>query len=395
MSKTPELFFDVILVGSGLVGGAFACALAQKGLRLALVDAASPKQTSLPDPRTSALSYGSYKILEDLGIWEQLPSPAQPIYHIRVSQHNSYQVLHYKSEDVDGRPLGFMLKNTDLRQGVAQKVTTHALIQWFAPDTVQDIAVFPQQAHVTLTSGDVLKAPLVVAADGARSPLRQKLGIQETQKSYQQKALVFNIAHTAPHHDTAFEHFLPSGPLALLPFPNNESAVVWSDKTERIEALMALEEKQLLEAFQVRFGYGLGRLKLISPLCAYPLQVILPHKSIHNRVAFIGDAAHVIHPVSAQGLNLGLRDSQTLAHLILENAHLGLDWGSTTLLETYERARRFDVLSTMGLTHGLIRFFGLNHPLFTNLRGISLKMTDRFWPLKKRLLAHVMGIKVI
>lgn len=396
MTQTSDLSFDVILIGAGLVGGAFACALAQKGLRVGLVDAANPQGTLPEDPRTTALSYGSSKILEDLGLWESLDAQAQPIRQIRISQHNSYQVLHYRAEDVGGRPLGFMVKNTDLRQSVAQKVAAQGLIHLFAPDTVEDLTVFPKRTHVTLASGVLLKAPLVVAADGARSPLRKKLGIPEIRQSYGQKALIFNITHTNSHQDTAFEHFLPSGPLALLPFPNNESAIVWSDQTERIDALLALEEKQaqkhVLEAFQTRFGFGLGRLTVTSPLMAYPLYIVLPHTPIHNRVAFIGDAAHVIHPVSAQGLNLGLRDSQTLAHLVWENAALGLDLGSSTLLDTYAKARRPDVLFTMCLTHSFIRLFAFDHPLAASLRGMGLKIIDKAGPLKKKLLAQTMGM---
>jgi 2-octaprenyl-6-methoxyphenol hydroxylase len=382
---------DVLILGGGLVGGTLASALALQGLSVCVVDEKPAQASAEQDGRTSAIAYGSYTLLSKWGIWSHLCEPAEPIRHIRVSQGGATGVLCYDSEEVGGEALGFMVKNTALRQAVARRMQDFPTIQQFVPDQVSQFEVGPDKVTVSLASGHQIEATVLIAADGRHSTVRQKLGIQSTERVYNQSAVSFNLHCSAPHHQTAYEHFLTSGPLAVLPLPDQQVAIVWTDSPERAKTLLHLPEKLLLQAFQARFGYGLGKLALASPRAAYRLSLILPQERIRRRIALVGDAAHVIHPVAGQGLNLGFRDVAVLEALLTEHRSLGLDMGSDTLLETYTRQRRVDVLSMAGVTHGLIHLFSWKGKAIRLLRQGGMAGVSKIPLLKQRLIAQARG----
>ncbi|MGL5719598.1 MAG: UbiH/UbiF/VisC/COQ6 family ubiquinone biosynthesis hydroxylase [Alphaproteobacteria bacterium] len=389
----PPSSTDVIILGGGLVGGSLASALAIQGFSVCVVDEKPAQASAEQDGRTSAIAYGSYKLLEQWGIWSHLKEPTEPIKHIRVSQGGATGVLCYDSEEVGGEPLGLMVKNTALRQAVAKRMEDFPNIHLCVPDQVNQFEVTQHKVMVSLASGKQLEAPLLIAADGRHSTVRKKLGIQSMEHPYTQSAVIFNLHCSAPHHQTAYEHFLTSGPLAVLPLPDQQVAIVWTESPERAEVLLNLPEKLLLQAFQARFGYGLGKLSLASPCSAYPLSLILPQERIRQRIALVGDAAHVIHPVAGQGLNLGFRDVAVLEDLLTEHKTLGLDVGSETLLETYTRQRRWDVLSMAGVTHGLVHLFSWKGKAMRLLRQGGMAGVSKIPQLKEKLIAQARGIK--
>ena len=383
---------DVLIVGSGLVGGSMACALAQGGLKVGLIDPKLPEKTATQDPRMSAIAYGSYQFLKHWGILSHLNNPPEPILEIHTSQAGTYGRLSYTSEEIGGDPLGYMIPNRELRLAVMKQTQTFANLQRFIPDRIQQFNVTPRCVEVALESGIQLEASLLIVADGKQSTLREQLGISCIKRDYHQQGVIFNLKCGVPHHNRAYEHFMPEGPLAVLPMPDQCVSVVWTQTNACADRLLNLSPQRLIQAFQSRFGYGLGKLELASTPIAYPLSLILPKEMIRPRIALIGDAAHSIHPVAGQGVNVGFRDNHRLAELLLEYKTLGLDLGGETLLKTYRNARRYDVWSMAGITHGLVHLFSRKEASVRTLRKWGMQAVEQLPPLKRFLINHARGL---
>jgi len=351
MSNQRGFDADVILSGGGLVGQTLALALDQAGLSVAVIDASKPADTLAPafDGRAFAIAFASYRMWRALGLGDQLDEVAQPIEQIMVTDGKlgrgpSLLHLHFdraEMHDTD-EPLGLMLEARHVRLALDRGVKARPSIRMIQPMSVSAIERDPAGATVTLADGAKLRAPLLVGTDGRRSFVRGAVGIRTIGWDYPVTAIVATIAHEKPHDAVAHEFFLPNGPFAILPLKGNRANIVWAEPRAAAEALLKMNEQDFLAELGKRFGTFLGELSLEGPRFGYPLSLQLAERMIDQRVALAGDSAHGIHPLAGQGLNLGLKDCAALAECIADGVSLGLDPGDVSILERYQRWRRFD-----------------------------------------------------
>ncbi len=342
---------DVILSGGGLVGQTLALALDQAGLSVAVIDASKPSDTLATtfDGRAFAIAFASYRMWRTLGLGAQLDEVAQPIEQIMVTDGKlgrgpSLLHLHFdraEMRDTD-EPLGLMLEARHVRMALDSGVKARPSIKMIQPMSVSAIERDPAGATVTLADGQKLRAPLLVGTDGRRSFVRGAVGIRTIGWDYPVTAIVATIAHEKPHDAVAHEFFLPNGPFAILPLKGNRANIVWAEPRAAAEALLKMNEPDFLAELTKRFGTFLGELSLEGPRFGYPLSLQMAERMIDQRVALAGDSAHGIHPLAGQGLNLGLKDCAALAECIADGVALGLDPGDVSILERYQRWRRFD-----------------------------------------------------
>ncbi|MBY0501762.1 MAG: UbiH/UbiF/VisC/COQ6 family ubiquinone biosynthesis hydroxylase [Alphaproteobacteria bacterium] len=380
---------DTIIVGGGLTGGTLACALAEKGLEIAIIDQIDPHKSLISDGRSFALSRSSYNVFSKLGMW---PSKVTPITSIYTSDGILPQWVEYHEKDVGGGPLGYVVDSAHLKTKILKKVLACKNIRLYAPTSIARLERTGGYTQIETLEGDRVQAPLCIAADGKFSTLRQWAKIPLIHWSYNQVAIVCNMAHTLPHENWAFEHFIPSGPLAFVPRLGNESGLVWSIEKDKADILLNLSEEEFAEEVQAIFGPSLGVLTLSSQRWSYPLNVCLPRRLIDNRLALVGDAAHIFHPVAGQGLNVGLRDVAALAEVLSDAFSLGLDLGSSTILKRYQKARRTDIIGMTLLTDGLVRVFSNQSRLLAHARSVGFGLTRRCPFLKNFMIRHAMGI---
>ena len=364
-----SIHFDIIIIGAGLTGQTAALAAAEAGLTAALVD--GRKVTDVPDDgRASALAASSMRMLTRLGV--DVLDRVQPFEDMLITEglSDSPWRMHFDSQD-HGEPTAFMIENGKLYAALLSAVQSREKITLISPARVSDWAMAATGASVTLDSGDVLTGDLIVAADGRNSATRKAAGISVDRKVYDQSALVTTIAHEHPHDGLALQRFLPGGPLAVLPLTGNRCQIVWSDKTAAIAAAMRLGDTAFLGLLTERVGDYLGDITLAAPRQSYPLSLQTAQTFFGTRLALIGDAAHVIHPLAGQGLNLGLRDVAALFNGVSEAQSNGQDIGFAGLLD-YERWRGVDVRSMGLMTDGLSRLFGAKSPLAGHARRAGL-----------------------
>ncbi len=386
---------DVTIIGGGLVGPVLAIGLAQHNLKVVILDHNLPLPShDKGDGRTTALSYGSQQIFEKLGLWQNLARHAQPIHEIRVFEEGSAWTIDYNHQDIGPHPMGYILENQVLRYHI-QQALHHPNISWLAPDDVASCQRLKEKAVINTTGGQTIEARLVVGAEGRNSPSRSQSAIATQQWEYPQTAMVAHIYHQKPHHNTAWEIFMPTGPLAVLPMlscpetNNHRSGLVWV-KSRGYD--WRKPSNQDLEAELKNYFPFYGDLSLYSQRWIYPLSALKVDSCIAHRLALIGDAAHVVHPIAGQGVNLGWRDAATLTTLLADAHKLGLDIGSGTVLETYHQKRKIDHQTVLWMTDSINRLFAYdNLPLhFVRNAGFALVNTCR--PLKRWLMRKAMGI---
>lgn len=393
---------DVCVVGAGPVGGTLACLLAERGAAVAIVDHAALPPMEHPDfdGRAYAIAAGSRRVLEQAGLWERLPFPAGPIRDIRVSDGKvgrpaSPLFLHFDSAEVEAEAFGWMVEARSLRMAINARMAELDSLAVFAPATPR-VTRTDDGAVVTLDSGETIEARLVIAAEGRNSPLRSQAGIRVTRLPYGQTGIVCAIAHERPHHGTALEHFLPAGPFAQLPMAATEgaanlSALVWTEREAQATRLMALDDAAFTREAARRLGPHLGAIRLLGRRWSYPLSALLADCWVDTRLALVGDAAHGIHPIAGQGLNLGFRDIQALGDLVAEAVATGEDPGGPALLRRYQAARRPDTLLMFAATDALDRLFSTNNPLVRAARDIGLASVQRMPRLKRLFMRTAMG----
>lgn len=389
---------DIVISGGGLVGLPLGLALAQGGLKTVIVDVA-PKATILDpqfDGRVSALAYASVRMLAVLGVWDLLAPHAQPIHEILVTDGKagrpaSALSLHFDAKEVGSDSLGHIVENRHIRMALYEKLAGAQNLELVAPAAVKSLAITDSGALVTLTNDETITAAVTVAADSRRSPLRSQAGIGVVSWSYPQIGIVATVEHEKPHNGVAYEHFLPSGPFAILPMTGDRSSLVWTEAQAKAPALLGLEEKSFNEELARRFGSHLGRTKSVGPRWSYPLSFHLAREFVHLRLALCGDSAHGIHPIAGQGLNLGLRDAAALAEVLLDAARLGRDLGALDTLKRYERWRRFDCLAMAASTDGLNRLFSNDIAPLRQLRDLGLGLVDAIGPARRFFMRHAGG----
>ena len=383
---------DVLVVGGGLVGLSLGIGLAQGGLEVAVVDREPPASQALPtfDGRVSAIAHASRRALEALGIWRHLLA-AEPILDIRVTDGNSPLFVHYDHRELGAEPFGHMVENRHLRLALQAVVTETPGLRLMAPASVATLERGPAGIEARLTDGSRVRAALVIGAEGRNSPTREAAGIRTTTWSYGQAGIVCTVRHEKPHQGVAQERFLPVGPFAILPMTGNRSSLVWTEREDLAPALLALPEAEFLAELATRFGDYLGRLEVEGPRWSYPLSFLHAERYVDHRLALAGDAAHGIHPISGQGLNLGLRDVATLVEILVGQGRLGLDIGDPLALEAYERWRRVDSFVLGAITDGLNRLFSNDIAPIRLVRDLGLGLVEQLPPLKRVFMRHARG----
>ncbi|WP_449221942.1 UbiH/UbiF/VisC/COQ6 family ubiquinone biosynthesis hydroxylase [Tistrella mobilis] len=384
---------DLVIVGGGLVGMTLGVAAAAAGLDVIIVDREDPTaQLDCGfDGRASAIAHGSKQVLAAIGVWP-LVTETGAIEQIRVTDGPSLMHLHFDHAQVGEEPLGWLVENRHMRAALAQRAAALAdRLTVVAPAGVVAVDRQGARATVTLADGRVLRAPLVVAADGRRSRLRDDAGIAVTEWGYGQTGLVCTVAHEYPHEGVAHERFLTPGPFAILPLAGNRSSIVWTERHEDAARIQALDDVRYLEELHIRFGDFLGQLRLEGPRFAYPLALTLARRFIDRRLALVGDAAHAIHPIAGQGFNLGIRDVAALVEVMVQARRLGGDVGAPDVLSRYEGWRRTDTMALVVATDGLNRLFSNDVAPVRLARDMGLAAVNRLGPVKRLAMRHAMG----
>jgi 2-octaprenyl-6-methoxyphenol hydroxylase len=385
---------ELLVAGGGLNGMLLGIACADAGLRVAVIDRQNPAAMldEAFDGRASAIAYGSKLVLDATGVWSQIAAEAEPIREIRVADDDSRLFLHYDHRDLDvDDPLGYIVENRVLRRAFFARARDLPSLRLLAPRTVEAVARDDASAIATLGDGSRVAARLVAAADGKESPLRRAAGIRTVEWRYRQIGIVTTVAHERPHAGIAVEHFLPAGPFAILPMTGNRSSIVWTEDAALAPHLLKLPDAEFAAELAARFGDFLGAIEPVGPRWAYELSLMQAERYTARRLALVGEAAHVIHPIAGQGLNVGIRDVAALAEAIIDARRLGLDIGDDPVLERYQRWRRLDAILLAGVTDGLNRLFSNTVAPVKLVRDVGLAAVNRLPPLKRVLMRHAMG----
>jgi len=409
-----EIRCDVIVVGAGMIGATLGIALASAGVRVTIIDRLTvDTMTAGPyDGRTTAIASAARRALDALGVWPMLAADAASIDDIRISDgrlepgapeaRTSLLHLHFDHRELaEGRdaaqPMGHIVENRFIRRALFRRLAEMPTATFLAPAEAASIARDDAAATVTLADGRVLRAPLLVSAEGKFGALREQAGIGALQWRYEQTAIVCVAEHEQPHRGVAHEKFLPGGPFAILPMTDDpqtgahRSSIVWSERADLVPALLKLDGDSFANEFAQRFGSHLGTVRPVGPRYHYPLSMMHAERYVAQRLALVGDAAHAIHPIAGQGWNLGLRDVVALAEVVVDARRLGLDIGGTTTLQAYERWRRVDNLALVAATDALNRLFSNDLPPVRLARDLGLAAVNRVPPLRRFFMRHAMG----
>ena len=394
----------IVIAGGGLAGLTLALALKQalgSAFDVAVHDPAlAAAQPTKPDSRAYAVAAAGRAMLETLGVWETVEGQAQAMTEMVVTDSRTSDVVRpvfliFDGEVEPGRPFAHMVENAPLI--AALRTACEAAGVSFRSERIAGFEAGAGSITLKIEAGERETAGLLVAADGARSVLRQQAGIGWVGWDYKQSGLAATIGHERPHYGRAVEHFLPSGPFAMLPLSDggglgHRSSIVWTERSENVQALLSLDSDDLLAEIETRFGLELGEISLESSLSAHPLGFGMARAFVAERLALLGDAAHLIHPIAGQGLNLGLKDVAALAEAIVDAARLGLDPGSEEALEQYQQARRFDSFAMGAMTDGLNRLFSNDATPIRLARDLGLGLVDRMPGLKRFFIREAAGV---
>lgn len=402
MSRSVEA--DVVIAGAGIAGATLALALARGGLQAVLVDPVAFDAQLAPtfDGRASAISFAAYRQWRALGLADAFDPHAQRIEQILVTDGHAPGAasgapppvfLRFDAAEIaersDGEPLGYLLENRRIRAALAEAVG-EAGIQVLAPARVSACATGARGAAVTLADGRTLVAPLVVGAEGRGSVIREAAGIGAIGWDYRQTGVVATVKLARPHGGVAYEFFLPSGPFAILPLTDDRASLVWTESVRRGQALAGARPEVFHAHLQRRFGDFVGEARVEGPVFTYPLSLQLAERLVAPRVALLGDAAHAVHPIAGQGLNLGLKSAAALAETIVEAARLGEDIGAETVLERYAAWRRFDTATLAVGMDLFVRLFSSDNTLLRLARGAGMAAVNRIGPAR-RFFMHEAG----
>jgi 2-octaprenyl-6-methoxyphenol hydroxylase len=387
---------DVLIAGGGFAGLALAIALRQglgESFAVTVADPtlASPKSN---DMRASAIAAAARRLFEAVGTWQSVAQDAQPILDMVITDSKLDDAvrptfLTFGGEIEPGEPFAHMIENRHLIDALVRRAGDVGVDLASAP--VRSFDYVGSMIEVDLANGETRVARLLVGADGARSAVREHAGIAFYGWDYDQSAIVTTVAHERDHNGRAEEHFLPAGPFAILPLTGKRSSIVWTEERKEAERIIALSDGEFHAELEKRFGLKLGDIEVVGARRAFPLGLYTARSFVAERIALIGDAAHVIHPIAGQGLNMGLRDAAALAEVIVDAARLGLDPGGAEVLERYQRWRRFDTMSMGIATDGLNRLFSNRSDALRLFRDIGLGLVERTPPLKRFFIREAAG----
>jgi 2-octaprenyl-6-methoxyphenol hydroxylase len=389
---------DILIVGGGLNGPALALAAANAGLTVTIIDRLSACALADDefDGRGYALSVSSQRLLKALGVWDAVCDKAQPILDVKVTDGKAGDgpapfMLEFDHAETDDGPVGFMVEDRFLRRALLNALAEHPRITQMT-GTVAAQNVDALGAHLTLADGETLSGALIVGCDGRTSGTATRAGISRTGWGYDQTALVCAIAHELPHAGCAHQYFMPAGPLAILPLPNNKSSIVWTEKTSVAADINALSDADYLDVLRPRFGDFLGDISLAGKRFTYPLTLTLANAFTADRVALVGDAAHGMHPIAGQGLNAGFKDVGALAEVLVDAHRRGEDIGRIDVLNRYQQWRRFDVTTQAAMTDGFNKLFSNDNPLLRLGRDLGMGLVNALPSLRRAAMREAAGV---
>jgi len=384
--------YDVVIAGAGIAGATLAATLAGSRFRVALVDGSAPAN---PDPqgydlRVSAVTRGSEKIFRAVGAWERMVAArVSPFREMQVWDAGGSGAIHFDSAELGEACLGHIVENRVIVQALIDIAAAADNVDLYIPVAVEEVRDAEAELTVALADGRNLSARLLVAADGARSPLRRHAGIESRGWSYHQQGIVATVRTALSHRETAWQRFLSTGPLAFLPLADGRCSIVWSNDDPRARELLALDDAEFAAELEQAFESRLGAILELGRRAAFPLGVANAERYSDHRLVLVGDAAHRIHPLAGQGANLGVTDAAVLAELLYEVPE---DPGHPALLQRYGRRRKGDVLATAATMDAFKRLFGARQPVLQLLRNTGLSLADRAGPMKQMVMEHAMGL---
>ncbi|MFA7097724.1 MAG: UbiH/UbiF/VisC/COQ6 family ubiquinone biosynthesis hydroxylase [Gammaproteobacteria bacterium] len=389
--------YDIVIAGGGMVGACLACALGNSSLRVAMIEAKPPADLRPEDEvdlRVSAFTHASQRIFAALGAWQgMVERRVSPFREMRVWDATGPGAIHFDSAELAMDTLGWIIENRAVQVALWDRLRAFDNVEVIGGVTVSALAVDADVASVGLSDGRMITAKLVAAADGANSQVRTLAGVGTYGWSYDQKAVVATVQTELPHRETAWQRFLPGGPLAFLPLKDGRCSIVWSTAPDHADELVALEEGDFLAQLQRAFGDVLGRMEHAGPRLALPLRLQHVTAYVKPRLALMGDAAHAIHPLAGQGVNLGLLDAATLAEVLLDARASKRDIGAYHVLRRYERWRKGDNLTMMAAMDGFKRLFGSRVPPVRWVRNLGLGLTDSMPWVKRFIMLYAMGLE--
>lgn len=404
MNKSAIQHFDLIIIGGGMVGATLACALGDSALKIAVIEAREPDYNwpeSSHDIRVSALTHASQHIFENIGAWQNMFKDGVCAYdQMHVWDATGQGQIHFNSIDIGQMNLGHIVENRIIQKAVQQRLADFDNIHLLMPLKVSSLQIDEQQnpgVLLTTEDGQIMSAELLVGADGANSWVRQQAGISLSTWAYHQTAVVCNVTTSDTHQNACWQQFMPDGPLAFLPLcdkSNSEttSSIVWSTSEEKAKALLNMNEQQFNQELQLAFGSTLGRIKLNSERGAFPLRLRHANQYVQEHLALIGDAAHTVHPLAGQGVNLGLLDAVVLAEEIQRALAQGRAIGGLLALRRFERRRKADNIAMLAAMDSFKRLFSNDILPLKLLRNAGLGLADTILPLKQIMIKRAMGL---
>jgi 2-polyprenylphenol 6-hydroxylase len=389
--------YDIIIIGGGMVGLTLACALGQQQFKVAVVEAHQPEDINKNGAyalRVSAISKSSQQILQNVKAWPgMLGRRACAYQHMQVWDATGDGRIYFDAADLGLDSLGHIIENQVIQFALLEQCLTLPGVDWLCPAKVSDIAFSETQQQVTLEDGRIIAANLLVGADGASSRVRNAAGIELNQSAYEQKAVVAVVKSSQYHKDTAWQRFLPSGPLAFLPLDDGSCSIVWSAESQRADELIAMDEADFIVELQSAFENTLGQVESVSQRAAFPLVRRHANEYVKQGVALVGDAAHTIHPLAGQGVNLGMLDAAALAETIMQARAQRKNIASLTTLRRYERWRRADNSLMMYSMSGFKNLFSNERAELLWLRNAGLNLANSVGPVKNKLMRHALGLE--
>jgi len=387
--------FDIVVIGGGMVGLCFANAIAHLPIKLAIVENNRPslkwpKQGF--DTRVSALTQRSQQIFESLDVWDaMLAMRVSPYSDMHVWDATGNGAIHFDASEIGEINLGHIVENRVTHKALFQRAQAHDNIEFIHAQT-ESLMITEQSVSVILDNETSLKTTLLVGADGAQSFVRNSMGVDLVTHDYQQTAIVATVKTEKHHAHTAWQRFLPTGPLAFLPLPEGYSSIVWSTSTDEAEKILGMDDQDFCLALRNAFEAKLGQITEASSRAGFPLRSQHAKSYIKPNIALIGDAAHTIHPLAGQGVNLGIADAACLAEVITEAHEKRRPIGSFSVIRRYERWRRGDNIMMQTLMSGFKYLFSNQLPIISPLRNLGLTITDKFPPLKHQIIRNAMGV---
>lgn len=388
--------YDIVIAGGGMVGAALGCALGDSGLKVAVLDQHAPEPPPAQgfDQRVSAVTLASVAIFQAVGVWGTIKHRVAPMREMKVWDATGNGSIHFDAAEMGEPCLAYIIENSLMQSALVERLHHFTNVHYLCPAEIEMLELSPDAALLTLKDGRRLNARLLVGADGAQSRVRELAGIERHRHVLNQHSIVATVTTEKPHADTAWQRFLPTGPLAFLPLPEPHTcSIVWSADTPRADALMAMGDAAFITELQTAFGTTLGQIKTVSPRAAFPLALSHAKSYIAERLALIGDAAHTVHPLAGQGVNLGYLDAASLAEVLLDAVAGKKDIGAARVLRRFERWRKGDNMATVSITGGFRYLFSNDLPGVRELRNFGMSLTNAATPIKNLIMRRASGLE--